>query len=578
MIKNSYYIFLFLIYFVKENLKKFKDLIVVLVRFRVIHYFIFLINRDSNPYRGKSFRKFISKNKKKWIKNKVKDADKFKDNILVSSWIYSHPASAVGESIIGKYVSDYYSYNQIGFILKGDIGSEVVLRSYGINKIIYLDKNNLFLRLKFFLQAIKIINKIKSIDEFLNLKINGINFGKSIYEHIVRFTGIGTIDKISFKFYYCLSEGLFIENFCKKLTKKYQIKGLVQSETQFIPCNIIYQFFINKSCKVYSRCGAGKKISMRVFSEKKEIYNFKSEPSESTFNDILNNYKEIAINRGLKILEQTFQGNLKDNYSGSRDLAHENKKIYSKEEICNLYNWDKRKKIVCIFGHALIDGNFLSGWRIFKDNLTWIRKTLTFITKNKNYNWLVKPHPAEIAYIYSQTNTVKEFNSIASKFKHIKLAPNDISHRSLNEFVDYVVTNNGSAGWEYTLYGKKSLLAARSDYSDFIFKKQMPKNEFEYFKKLGNFENIEQVSEEQIEKAKIFSFLITDLCFVENILYPARFKVTLLVDADKFWDEASDLVDSYSPENDYFKKMINYQLSNDLRHTINLNILKKNEY
>ena len=106
----------------------------------------------------------------------------------------------------------------------------------------------------------------------------------------------------------------------------------------------------------------------------------------------------------------------------------------------------------------------------------------------------------------------------------------------------------------------------------------MPKNEFEYFKKLENFENIEQVSEEQIEKAKIFSFLITDLCFVENLLYPARFKVTLFVDADKFWDEASDLVDSYSPENDYFKKMINYQLSNDLRHTINLNILKKNEY
>ena len=139
MIKNSYYIFLFFIYFVKENLKKFKDLIVVLVRFRVIHYLIFLINRDSNPYRGKSFRKFIANNKKKWIKNKVKDIDQSKDNILVSSWIYSHPAGAVGESMIGKYVSDYYSYNQIGFILKGDIGSEVVLRSYGINKIIYLD-------------------------------------------------------------------------------------------------------------------------------------------------------------------------------------------------------------------------------------------------------------------------------------------------------------------------------------------------------------------------------------------------------------------------------------------------------
>ena len=150
MIKNIYYIFLFFIHFTKENFKKFKDLIIVLARFRVIHYFIFLVNRDSNPYRNKSFRKFIANNKKKWIENKVKNINKSKDNILVSSWIYSHPAGAVGESMIGKYVSDYYKFNQIGCILKGDIGSEVVLRSYGIDKIIYLDKNNLFLRLKFF--------------------------------------------------------------------------------------------------------------------------------------------------------------------------------------------------------------------------------------------------------------------------------------------------------------------------------------------------------------------------------------------------------------------------------------------
>jgi hypothetical protein len=575
MIKNIYYIFLFFSYLIKENLKKFRDLVVILTRFRVIHYIIFLVNRDTNPFRDKLFRKFIISNKKKWIKNKVNNIDKSKDNILVSSWIYSHPAGAVGESMIGKYVSDYYNYNQIGFILKGDIGSEVVLRSYGINKIIYLDKNNLFLRFKFFIEAIKIINKIKSIDEFLNLEINGINFGKPVYEHIVRHTGVAAIEKFSFKFYYFLSEALFIESFCKKITKKYKIKGLVQSETQFIPCNITYQFFIINRTKVYSRYGAGKKISMRVFSEKKEIFNFRSEPSESIFNEILNNHKKIAIESGSKLLKERFQGNLKDDYSGSRDLAHENKKVYSKDEICELYNWDKKKKIVCIFGHAFIDGNFLSGWRIFRDNLTWLRKTLNFITKNEKYNWLIKPHPAEIEYVHSKTNTINEFNSIASKFNHIKLAPNDISHRSLNDFVDYVVTNNGSVGWEYTIYGKKSLLAARSDYSDFLFKEQIPKNESEYFKKLENFENVEQVSEEQIEKAKIFSFLVSDLCYVENLLYPARYDVSLFVDIDKFWNEASELVDNYLSENDYFKEMINHQLRNNLRHTMDLNTLKK---
>ena len=75
---------------------------------------------------------------------------------------------------------------------------------------------------------------------------------------------------------------------------------------------VVHHLFTNEVFTSFQNRGAyksGKKISMRVFSEKKEIYNFRSEPSESTFNDILNNYKEIAIKRGSKILEQTFQGN-----------------------------------------------------------------------------------------------------------------------------------------------------------------------------------------------------------------------------------------------------------------------------
>ena len=86
--------------------------------------------------------------------------------------------------------------------------------------MVYLDKNHLFLRFKFFIEAIKIINKIKSIDDFLKLEINEINFGKAVYEHIVRHTGVAAIDKFNFKFYYFLSEALFIEYFCKKIKKK----------------------------------------------------------------------------------------------------------------------------------------------------------------------------------------------------------------------------------------------------------------------------------------------------------------------------------------------------------------------
>ena len=80
----------------------------------------------------------------------------------------------------------------------------------------------------------------------------------------------------------------------------------------------------------------------------------------------------------------------------------------------------------------------------------------------------------------------------------------------------------------------------------------------------------------KLKKQKFSHFLFQICSYVENILYPARYDVSLFVDTDKFWRDASELVDKYLPENDYFKEMINHQLRNNLRHTMNLNKLKKN--
>ena len=120
-------------------------------------------------------------------------------------------------------------------------------------------------------------------------------------------------------------------------------------------------------------------------------------------------------------------------------IAHKNKINFSKEDLYDFFNWKEEKKIICVFGHALIDGNFLSGWRVFKDNLTWLRKTLNCINKLDEYYWLVKPHPMEIEYAKSKTNTIKEFNSIIGKKNNVRLTPENISLNSLFDAVDSVL-------------------------------------------------------------------------------------------------------------------------------------------
>ena len=180
----------------------------------------------------------------------------------------------------------------------------------------------------------------------------------------------------------------------------------------------------------------------------------------------------------------------------------------------------------------------------------------------------------EVEYAKSKTDTLKEFNSIIGNVGNIKLVPKNISNNSLFENLDLVVTCNGSAALECASIGKKSLMAGRSDFSDIVFDKKIPKNEEEYFSKLNDIEKIIDVSQEQIDKSKIYTYIQWKLNLVPNPFYPENFEPNLFIDVDKFWDDAYQTLNQYDPSNDYYKKMIFHQLKNDERHTANLNELK----
>ena len=64
-------------------------------------------------------------------------------NILVTSFVHL-PHDSICNSLIGKYLQEKRKYNLIGFIDKNDFQAEIIMRSFGINKFIYLDQGNIF--------------------------------------------------------------------------------------------------------------------------------------------------------------------------------------------------------------------------------------------------------------------------------------------------------------------------------------------------------------------------------------------------------------------------------------------------
>ena len=96
--------------------------------------------------------------------------------------------------------------------------------------------------------------------------------------------------------------------------------------------------------------------------------------------------------------------------------------------------WDQDKPIVAILASDLTDGVFINSWSLFKDRLTWIRKTLLEITNIKNINWLLKPHPNDEKHkVVTDTITwTKDFSPIGIKIS-----------RSFNILEDFVIIEVG---------------------------------------------------------------------------------------------------------------------------------------
>ena len=69
---------------------------------------------------------------------------------------------------------------------------------------------------------------------------------------------------------------------------------------------------------------------------------------------------------------------------------------YDLRKLQEKYNLDKDKKIAVIFSQVLWDANLFYGEDLFNDAGDWFINTIDAATKNKNINWLVKLHPANV--------------------------------------------------------------------------------------------------------------------------------------------------------------------------------------
>lgn len=557
----------FLFYFLRNELSIFKN--------RLVN-FIFFIKKQDSINKNKSFIDFLKSNTNFWEKQNNKR--KFDKSILITNNL-SHPAYTSSEIIIGKNLMTIHNADGIALINQFDIKSKKIFKSYGINKIFYLNNLNFILRLKYFLKSFNTLINTKNIDDLLKIKINDIDYGKIIYDHCVRFSGIGTIDKVLDIFYSYLFKCFLIEHQVNYILNQNDIVATVQTERQFIPGAVLFQSALVNKKKVYSRIGASNKFCVVKYDDLNDKFRSRYKFSKKLFEEINIKIGEKARKEGEKIIIERFRG------INEKQVFHEffdgpdfrkqkiintiDKVHFTKKELCDQLGWNIEKPINVIFSSDLTDGIFDQRWSIFRDRLTMLRETLKIAANISNVNWIVKPHPNDLLHKVI-TSTSSEFEKICENKNHVKLIPNNVSISSLPKIVNLAVTINGSVASEYPSFGVPTVVSAEAICSNFGFN-ITPKNYNEYASVLKNSHKLEKLPQDQMDRAKIFIYLYTEIMGVKSEIIPENDSRDF--DEKKYWNKMKNLIDNHDVKKNNLLEMMKIQHEKNDRHAVNYKLI-----
>jgi hypothetical protein len=573
ILKLLAYIFLFFFQKIKNFRYKFFYFIQITKDFFFFNLFKFKFNRSINPSKNYYFRKFTKLNNKIWHNNKINK--KLTNNILLTSFVHT-PEDTISNTLISKYLERNYKNAVItGLLDKPNIQAEITMRSFGVKNFIYLQKPNIIEHLKLFIKSFLLLNEINSIESFLKFKYRDVFHGKIISEHIIRHSGFPQIKKINFKINFHFAEALHVDKCFSRMLENNHYKSIVMSENQFLPSGIIFQRAINKKLDVFSRHGWPKHISVIKFSKPSEIYTARAQVSKKIYKKLIKNNLNFASKVGKKIFFEKINKGKDDVWKRESIYVYgiNQKKVLKKKDICNLFNWDPSKKIIGIYAHTFLDGNYVQGWRTFNDNYEWLLETLKFASKTQKYNFLAKPHPMDHFYKKSKITTKQVIKEFDKKFSNIKLFPEELSPKSGFNVVDIGITSHGTASIEFLAIGKPCITAGRTSWGDIVLN-QKPITKKQYFNNIKNADKLKMPS--QLMKKKIYTYLFIQqkLMVIENPLLIDKW-FDRESDKNNYWKENIKLFKKYKFEKDVFNKSFEYQVKKKIRHTVNLKFKNK---
>ena len=261
--------------------------------------------------------------------------------------------------------------------------------------------------------------------------------GDLIYDSFLRYNFESTVDLEDKKFekFFFLSLDYF--DSVIEIFNKYQVKAVVLTHTVYLPA-FIGRIALKNNADFYC---SGITHFIKLSKKNFHIHNHKN--YKKIFENITKAKKVIYLNNTKKEIRKLLNGQKNFNM-GALKQSPFHKKI-NKDLI------KKSNKIkVLVATQCLIDSPHAFGNWFFSDFVEWL-EFLGKMSNKTNYDWYIKPHPNNLR------RNKKYVNYFLKKYPKFNLIPLETSHYSLQNKIDFVLTNWGNIGMDLALLNIKVL-------------------------------------------------------------------------------------------------------------------------
>lgn len=401
----------------------------------------------------------------------------------------------------------------------------------------------------------------------LGLTIDGLPVGDLVYDTYLRTGGVATVERLDDRLGGLIADAFLRVRAYNKLFDQHKIRAVIAGHMVYNYFGILSRVAISRGVDVYLD-GATNPMKIRRYSDPLMMRQHLYEASALDIDHILRTEKEEAVDFANRYATERRQGRIELGYMDNMHGPYgSNRRMYEKQAFCRNMGWDGGTPIICLMSHVMYESPHAVDGGVFYDILDWLKKTLAFADQRQDVQWLLKTHPAQENFDKTlgkntpKHHLVEDLMGPYKEKKHISICPEDINTSSLVDIVDGIITQHGTAGYEFPIYGVPAVLASKSYYANLGFAPH-PINSENYFNLIDRMIDFPEITEMEVLRAQAFVYFHHEKSRINTILLPEmRIKGCWAPNRDpSFLSEVLDLVEVFHPEDDplYYgiKKMI----------------------